>query len=48
MFTDIIMFNYIRPVKYNIQTLNVSRDHAKVLGLLIIQITKSNIIIPLW
>ena len=42
------MFTYIRPVKFNVQILNVRNAPAKVFGLVTIKIPKTNIIIPLW
>ena len=48
MFIDIKLFAYIRPVQYNVQTLNVSKAPAKVFGIVIMKTPKTNIIIPLW
>ena len=48
MFTNIKMFTYIRPVRYNVQIINVSSAPTKGFGLVIIKIPKKNIIIPLW
>ena len=42
------MFAYIRPVQCNVQILNGRKSPAKVFGLVIIKIPKTNIIIPLW
>ena len=42
------MFNYTRPIKCNVQIINFRKSRAKVFGLVIIKIPKTNIIIPLW
>ena len=48
LFVDIKLFAYIRPVQCNIQILNGRKAPAKGFGLVIIKITKTNVIIPLW
>ena len=48
MFDYIKLFAYIRPVQCNLKSLNVSKSPAKAFGLVIIKISKTNIIIPLW
>ena len=48
VFIYITMFIYIRPVKCDIQIINVSKDPAKDSGIVIVKIPKTNIIIPLW
>ena len=48
VFTGIKLFAYIRPVPCNVQILNGSLSTAKVFSLVIIEIPKTNIIIPLW
>ena len=47
MFTNITMFACIRLVKYNVRIINGRKYPAKVFGLVIIKIPKTNIIIPL-
>ena len=47
MFTDTTMFTYIRPVKCNVQIITGSKAPTKDFGLVIIIITKVNIVIPL-
>ena len=46
--TDITMFSNTRPVKYTVQILNMNKSPVKVFGLVIIEIQKINMIIPLW
>ena len=48
MSTEIIIFTYIRQVKYNVQILNGRKEPAKGFGLVIIKIPQKNIIISLW
>ena len=47
MFTNIIFLTYIIPVKCNVQIPNIIKAPAKGSGLVIVNITKTNIIIPL-
>ena len=47
MFTNIIIFIYTRPVKYNIQILHGRKVPARGFGLVIIKIPQTNIIIAL-
>ena len=47
MFTDIAIFTYIRPVKCNVQIVNVNKSPAKGFGLVIVKNPKIYII-PLW
>ena len=48
MFTDITMFTYIRPGKFNVQIINDRKSPEKGFGLVIIKIPKTYIIILLW
>ena len=48
VFTDVIMFTYIRPVKCNVQVINGSTASETGFGLVVIKIPKTNIVIPLW
>ena len=42
------MFNYIRPVKYNVKILNGRKAPTRGIGLVMIKTPKRKIIIPLW
>ena len=48
VFTDIKNFTYIISVNCNVEILNISKAPEKGFVLVIVKITKSNIIIPLW
>ena len=48
IFTNITMFNYIVPVRCNVKILSGRKSPAKGFVLVIIEIQKTNIIIPLW
>ena len=48
VFTDTTMFNYIRPVKCNIQNINGRKPPAKGFGIFVVRITTTNIIITFW
>ena len=48
MLTDITVFTYIRPIKFNAQIINGRKDPAKGFVLVIIKIPQKNIVISLW
>ena len=48
MFTNITMFTYIIPVKYNIQIFNGRKSSTKRFGLVIVKISKTKQFILLW
>ena len=48
VFTNIKLFSYIRHVQCNVHIIFCSKDPEKGFGLVIIEIPKKNIIIPLW
>ena len=47
MFTDITMLNYIRPVKWYVQIINLKKIPWKGFGITIVKTPKTNIITPL-
>ena len=48
VFTNIPIFTYIIPVKCNVQIINGRKAPEKGFGIVMVYITKTNIIIPLW
>ena len=47
VFSKISMFTYMCPLNFNVRILNGSKDTAKLIGLVIIKIPKTNIIITI-
>ena len=48
MFDDIKKFTYIRLVKCDVKILNGSKANAPCFGFVVVKMSKTNIIIPLW
>ena len=48
LFTNITMFTYIKPVKFNVKRFNIKKSPAKGFGFVTVKIPKTNIIFLLW